>query len=75
MGEMVRLNEAAKQLGISENTLRKRLRDGGVPVYINPQDNREKLVDLEELRSAVMQPRPTVIGRTRRDEEGKAVAA
>jgi len=74
MGEMVRLNEAAKQLGISENTLRKRLRDGGVTVFLNPQDNREKLVDLEEVRAAVMQPRPTVIGRTRRDEAGKAAA-
>jgi|GEM_PF-4144756 len=75
MGEMVRLNEAAKQLGISENTLRKRIRDEGVVVYVNPQDNREKLVDLEELREAVMQPRPTSIGRVQRDNGGKAAAA
>lgn len=74
MEGMVRLSEAAKELGISENTLRKRIRDGGITVYLNPQDNREKLVNLEELRSAVMQPRPTMIGRPK-DEQGKALAA
>ncbi len=50
MSERIRFSEAAERLRISENTLRKRVRDLNLTVYLNPRDKRERLLDWEELQ-------------------------
>lgn len=50
MIEHVRFSEAAERLGISENTLRKRVRDLKLRVYLNPRDKRERLLDWQEVQ-------------------------
>lgn len=67
MGERIQLNEAAERLKISKNTLRRRVREWGVTVYLNPRDRRERLVDWSELQRRFAE-QPTV------DQEGKAAA-
>ena len=68
MEHLIRFSDAAERLGISENTLRKRIREEGITVYLNPRDKRERLLDWSELE-AKFQLRPL-----RRDDEGKAAA-
>ena len=51
LDEFVTINEAARFLGISANTLRNWHRDAKIPVYRNPVSNYRlfKKTDLEEL--------------------------
>ena len=53
---------------MSENTLRKRIREEGITVYIDLRDKRVKLLDVAELR-VKLQIRPL-----ERGQEGKAAA-
>lgn len=50
MSERIRFSDAAERLEISENTLRKRIREWGITVYMNPRDKRERLLDWDELQ-------------------------
>ncbi len=67
MVERIRFSDAAERLGISENTLRKRIREWGITVYLNPRDKRERLLDWKELQNW-FQDQPIV------DQEEKAAA-
>ncbi len=64
MGEFIRFSDAAERFGMSETTLRKRIREEKITVYINPRDKREKRLDVDELE--------TKLGY--RVDEGKAAA-
>jgi DNA-binding Lrp family transcriptional regulator len=66
MGERIRFSDAAERLGISENTLRKRIREFKITVYLNPRDKRERLLDWDEV-SARFEVTPM-------ESEGKAAA-
>jgi DNA-binding Lrp family transcriptional regulator len=57
--ERIRFSDAAERLSISENTLRKRIREWGITVYLNPRDKRERLVDWKELQQR-FQEQPVV---------------
>lgn len=61
--ELIRISDAVERFGVSENTLRRRIQRAGITLYSNPFDQREKLVDVEELEK-VFQPQPI-----RRDEQ------
>lgn len=55
--EFIGSNEAAKRLGVAPLTLRQRIRRGEILVFVDPLDDRRKLIrrsDLEALRT----PRP-----------------
>jgi DNA-binding Lrp family transcriptional regulator len=67
MSERIRFSEAAERLEVSENTLRKRIREWGITVYMNPRDKRERLLDWNELQQC-FQEHPI------EDREGKAAA-
>jgi len=57
--EHVRFELAAERLGASMPTLRRAVRDAGLPVFVHPLDRRQKLIrtaDMEALR----QPQPVV---------------
>ncbi len=45
----VTLAEARRKLGISGDTLRRRLRQGEITLYSNPTDRRSRLVRIDEL--------------------------
>jgi len=66
--ELITFGEAMRRLGVSKNTLARLVREGGLAVYRNPLDRREKLLQagaIERLR------------RPQREEshpEGKAAA-
>lgn len=50
---LVTFGEAMRHLGVSKNTLARLVREGGLAVYRNPLDRREKLlqaVEIERLR-------------------------
>jgi len=51
MGELIRFSDAAARFGMSETTLRKRIREEKITVYLNPRDKREKRLDTEELET------------------------
>ncbi len=42
--ELITFGEAMRRLGVSKNTLARLVRDGGLVVYRNPLDRREKLL-------------------------------
>ena len=56
--ELMPLTEAAGRAGISLVTMRRRVREHKLTIYINPRDKREKLVDWAEVED-IMQFRPT----------------
>ena len=67
--ELMPLTEAAERAGISLVTMRRRVKEHGLTIYINPRDKREKLIDWREVE-ALMQIRPMNQG----DEELKTAA-
>jgi hypothetical protein len=65
MPELITVTEAAERAGLSLMTFRKRMREYGLTIYINPRDRREKLVDASDV-DAMLEPHP--------EREGKAAA-
>ncbi len=55
--ELMPLTEAAERAGISLVTMRRRIREHQLTIYINPRDKREKLVDWAKVED-IMQFRP-----------------
>ena len=55
--ELIGQREAARKYGLSPATIRRRIRDGRLPVYVRPIDDQRKLVRARDLE-ALMQPRP-----------------
>ena len=47
--DCVSITEAAKKLGISDFTMRSRVRAGELPVFENPLDRRRKLIPVSAL--------------------------
>ena len=56
--DLVGCREAAKRLGVSPVTLRRRVNRGELATYIDPLDDRRKLVRIQDL-DALRQPRST----------------
>ncbi len=57
---MVACGEAARRLGVSPPTLRKRIRRGEVATFRDPMNDRIKLVRVDDLE-AMRVPRPIVV--------------
>ena len=55
--EFVGCREASRRFGISAPTLRKRVRRGQLETFINPLDDRKKLIRVRDLE-ALMRPQP-----------------
>ncbi len=64
--EMIPLRVARERLGVSKVKMAALVRANLFPVYANPLDKREKLVNWPEVEEAVKRPR--------RIQEGKAAA-
>lgn len=59
MDQLVTCGEAARRLGVSPPTLRKRIRRGDVATFRDPMNDRIKLLRVEDLE-AMRIPRPIV---------------
>ena len=66
--EFVRFGEARRRLGVSDVTLRQRVRRGELRVFRDPRDHRRRLVRVDDL-AAFARPRPIA------PREGNAVPA
>jgi excisionase family DNA binding protein len=62
--DLIPLMEAAERLGVSRMTLSRLAKDGRFTIYENPRDRRQKLVDAEEVREALL-PKPMPEGKER----------
>ncbi len=51
---LIPLKQAREQLGISKVTMARLVKEGRFKVYENPLDRRQKLVDPEEILTAVL---------------------
>ncbi len=69
---MVTLKEACSMFGVSDLTLRRRIRAGEITVHTTALDRRRRLVDLAEL-GRYAEPRP--LAPTQRNEEGPSDTA
>ncbi len=49
-GDTLTMTEAARRLGVSRTTMRRLVREGGVPVAENPLDQRERLIPAWAIR-------------------------
>jgi len=67
--EFVPARMAARLLGVSGHTLRKRLNSGDLPAFVDPLDHRRRLVRLDDLE-AFRQPKPREM--PRRETAGTA---
>ena len=56
--DLVSSREAAKRLGVSPVTLRRRVNRGELATYVDPLDDRRKLLRVQDLE-ALRQPRST----------------
>lgn len=45
----VTVAEAAERVGVSEPTMRRRIRNGAIPAYRDPADHRRRLVKVREV--------------------------
>jgi predicted site-specific integrase-resolvase len=63
MGKKITLVEARQRLGVSRVTMTRLVKEGRFPLYENPLDRRQKLVDVDELEAA-RQPRRIESGAT-----------
>jgi len=52
MGKKITLLEARQRLGVSRVTMTRVVKEGGLPLYENPLDRRQKLVDEDDLAAA-----------------------
>lgn len=52
MGKKITLVEARQKLGVSRVTMTRLVKEGRLPLYENPLDRRQKLVDEDDLASA-----------------------
>lgn len=57
MDDYLPLNEAARRLGISEFTMRRRIAEGELPVWTDPLDRRRRLLRRRDL-DRYAKPRP-----------------
>jgi transposase len=57
MKDLVTCREAARRLGVSAPTLRKRIRRGDLATFVNPLNDRTKLVRVDDLET-LRQPQP-----------------
>ncbi|MDP9363224.1 MAG: hypothetical protein M3Q10_03145 [Chloroflexota bacterium] len=48
--DLVGIGEAAERLNTSQTTLRRRIRDAAVPVYVRPLDRRRRFVRLADVQ-------------------------
>lgn len=55
--ELIPLKDARERLGVSKAKMATLVRQGIFPVYENPLDGREKLVDWAEVQNALQRPR------------------
>ena len=62
MADMISMTTAQARLGVSKNHLRRLVQRHGITLYENPIDAREKLLDFDELKRALEQRRPIVVG-------------
>ena len=67
MQDFLTLTDAARYLGVSRQTLWRRIRDGVIPVHVSEINRRIKLVKRADVE-ALMRPRPI-------EDAGKKVAA
>lgn len=51
---LIPLKDARARLGVSKVTMARLVKEGRFVVYENPLDRRQKLVDLDEITSAVL---------------------
>ncbi len=71
--EMVSVGEAAKRVGISTATLRRRVAAGELTLYANALNRRERYVRLEDL-TKYAEPCP-IVQRPSSDNSGRVPAA
>ncbi len=69
--ELVQLKVVQGRLGISKTKMAELVRTGRFPVYENPLDRRQKLVDWSEVQAAL---RDVKLLRQQSENEGKAAA-
>ena len=50
-GDLIPIGAAAKRLGTSTTTLRRRLRDGEIPTYVRDLDRRRRLARLADVEA------------------------
>ncbi len=48
---LIGIGEAAKILGTSQTTLRRRVRDGRLPTFVRPLDRRVRLIRASDVRA------------------------
>jgi hypothetical protein len=63
--DMIGSVEACRRVGVTAPTLRKRIRRGDLPVYLDPFDDRRRLIrlsDLESLRKPIPARQEEVAG-------------
>lgn len=56
--ELIPLRVARERLGVSKMKMAELVRANLFPIYANPLDKREKLVNWAEVEAALKQPRP-----------------
>ncbi len=49
--DLIGIGQAAKILGTSQTTLRRRVRDGLLPTYVRPLDRRVRLIRLADVQA------------------------
>ena len=67
--ELIPLKEARGRLGISKTKMANLVREERFPVYENPLDRREKLVNWDEVQAALRVPRRLSGGRDAESRE------
>ena len=60
--DLIPLVEAAERLGVSRMTLSRLAKEGRFTIYENPRDRRQRLVNEEEVREALL-PKPMSEGK------------
>ena len=59
--DLIPLAEARRRLGVSKPTMARLAKEGRFPVYENPLDRRQKLVDWAEVEAATRPRRPSQV--------------
>lgn len=49
MGELISIAEATRRVGVSKATMLRRLKSANIKRYVNARDNRERLVDWDDM--------------------------
>lgn len=57
-GELIGLAEAAARVGVCRETMARRLAAAGAPVFMDPRDNRRRLIRWADFEAVGMIPRP-----------------